>query len=543
MPKHRDRTLRRLLAVGGFAVLGWGGVFAVGPSAPDGLPAGAPPLPAAWAAGTKPGEKAAAGETGHAEPRLDPVPARGFSAAGGRGASGGLTGKKPAPGGVDGGPGETAAERPADGDDGEPGASAGRRPAEAPSAGASAPVARPPTVSAASAALIDVESGRLLYEKNAHERRKIASLTKIMTAILAIELGRLDDVVTISPRAVGVEGSSIYLRQGERMTLRDLLYGLMLRSGNDAAVAIAEHIGGSVEGFVALMNEKAAWLGLQETHFENPHGLDAPEHYSSAHDLAVLSAYALKNPIFREIVSTVRWTAPLPDAEWNRLWINKNKLLRLYAGADGIKTGYTQASGRSLAASATRSGRTLAAVVLNDGDDWNDAMRLLDYGFTAFQQVELVHPEMPFFLKADGKAAVLYPRRRFVYPLRTEELPRVTSAIETVDRGPAAAGAVLVIRLNGEEIARIPLERVARSEAAGAERDESAAVRLPEPPSGSAPKEAASVASPPTESGADRLPSTKGGPADPTRLFLRRIAAPFYGREGESAWCTGSGAG
>ncbi|MBE3596477.1 MAG: D-alanyl-D-alanine carboxypeptidase [Hydrogenibacillus sp.] len=317
--------------------------------------------------------------------------------------------------------------------------------------------APPPDVSAKAAALIDVDSGRILYEKNAHEKLPIASLTKIMTAIVAIEAADLDEVVTVSPRAVGIEGSSIYLRQGERMTLRDLLYGLMLRSGNDAALAVAEHVGGSVESFVAMMNEKAAWLGLMETHWTNPHGLDDPDHYSSAYDLVRLSAYALHNPTFRRIVSTQKWTAPLPGAAWDRLWLNKNRLLSLYPYADGIKTGYTKQTGRALAASATRDGRRLAAVVLNDGDDWNDSIRLLDYGFDVFQPVEFASPDQPIIAWRDDRPVRLYPCRRFIYPLRSEEIDRIESAVVWQDQKSGGAPAFVVFMLDGRPIARLPL--------------------------------------------------------------------------------------
>ncbi len=190
-------------------------------------------------------------------------------------------------------------------------------------------------LSAKAAAVIDVQSGRILYEKNAGKQMRIASLTKIMTAIVAIENGDLKEKVKVKPRAVGVEGSSIYLKPGEEIPLEHLLYGLMLRSGNDAAVAIAEHVGGSMEGFVYKMNEKAEYLGLENTHFRNPHGLDAPQHYSSAEDLARLTAYALKNPVFRKIVSTQVKTVPWPGEQWHRKWYNKNKMLRLYPGGDG----------------------------------------------------------------------------------------------------------------------------------------------------------------------------------------------------------------
>lgn len=244
---------------------------------------------------------------------------------------------------------------------------------------------------AEAAALIDVSSGRILYSHNGDKPLRIASLTKIMTAIVAIEAGSLSDKVKVSVRAYGVEGSSIYLRLGEEMNLEHMLYGLMLRSGNDAATAIAEHIGGSVEGFVVMMNDKAEQIGMTQTHFENPHGLDSKQHYSSANDMALLAAYALQNPVFRNIVKTPSITVPNSYESWDHRWRNKNKMLILYEGADGVKTGFTKLSNRTLVSSATRNGQQLAAVTLNDGSDWMDHAKLLDYGFKNYP-LQIIHP-------------------------------------------------------------------------------------------------------------------------------------------------------
>ncbi|GIO30825.1 MULTISPECIES: D-alanyl-D-alanine carboxypeptidase family protein [Paenibacillus] len=243
---------------------------------------------------------------------------------------------------------------------------------------------------AQAAALMDVTSGRLLYSSHGDDQLRIASLTKIMTAIVAIEHGDFNRPVKVSKNAFGKEGSSIYLKLGEEMTLENMLYGLMLRSGNDAATAIAEHVGGSEEGFVHLMNEKAQELGLQHSHFANPSGLDANGHYSSANDMAKLTAYALHNPLFHDIVKTQVKKAPNPNESWDYRWDNKNKMLRLYEGADGVKTGYTKKAFRCLVSSATRNGQQLVAVTLNDGDDWNDHAKMLDYGFKYFPLSQLM---------------------------------------------------------------------------------------------------------------------------------------------------------
>lgn len=323
--------------------------------------------------------------------------------------------------------------------------------------------ASPPEISAQAAVLIDVSSGRILFAKEPDVRLPIASLTKIMTAIVAIEHGDLNDMVKASKNAVGVEGSSIFLRLGEELSLEDLLYGLMLRSGNDAAVAIAEHVGGSVEGFVYLMNEKARILGLENTHFMNPHGLDHPDHYSSARDLAILTSYALKNPTFQKIVSTQVKTAPLADEAWDRKWFNKNKMLRMYQGADGVKTGYTRLAKRCLVSSATRNERQLAVVVINDGNDWNDSARLLDYGFQEYQLVELVHEGQSVEDPVENRKTKLefVTTRGSKFPLMEGEIGSVNSKVvlieENMRKGVLPAG-YLQLFLGNTLIDQVPLK-------------------------------------------------------------------------------------
>ena len=247
----------------------------------------------------------------------------------------------------------------------------------------------PPENSARAAVLMEVESGRVLYEKNPHEKLPMASTTKIMTAILAIENTHPSDVVKISPQASGIEGSSLYLVAGEELTMEQLLYGLMLRSGNDAATAIAEHIAGSVEDFAMMMNKKARELGAMNTNFMNPHGLHHEQHYTTAYDLALISAYAMKNSTFREIVSTRYHRIPWQDQPWDRVLMNKNALLWDYKGANGIKTGYTKAARRCLASAALRDGMQLVAVVLNCQPWFEDSAAILDYGFREYQMTPL----------------------------------------------------------------------------------------------------------------------------------------------------------
>ncbi len=248
-----------------------------------------------------------------------------------------------------------------------------------------------PSNSAEAACLIDVNSGRILYEKNAHKRMRIASLTKIITAWIAVRSGKLDQMVTASANAVRQEGSSIYLAQGEKQTLRNLTYAMMLRSGNDSAMAIAEFLGGeSSERFAKMMNDQVSKLGLHESHFVNPHGLDHKEHYSTAHDMAVITATALRNPLFKQIVSTKYYTIPWEAQKWDRKMKNKNKLLWMLKNADGVKTGFTKLSGRCLASSSSSDGRQVALIVLRDGNDWVDSEHLLTYGLTAFERRNVV---------------------------------------------------------------------------------------------------------------------------------------------------------
>jgi len=285
----------------------------------------------------------------------------------------------------------------------------------------------PISTHAKAAALIDVESGRLLYTFQGDQPMKIASLTKIMTAIVAIEHGKLSDMVKTSKRAAGREGSSIYLKLGEEMSLQNMLYGLMLRSGNDVATAIAEHVGGSEEGFVHMMNEKAQMLGMAHSQFMNPHGLDIEGHYSSANDMAKLTAYALKNPTFKEIVKTKVKSAPNPNDKWDYTWKNKNKMLTMYDGADGVKTGYTKQAFRCLVSSATRNGQQLAVVTLNDGDDWVDHQKLLDWGFAHYPLAEVTHKGQPV------NGYPLAVGRTLRYPFAEGEKEQLRSKLDLTD--------------------------------------------------------------------------------------------------------------
>ena len=247
----------------------------------------------------------------------------------------------------------------------------------------------PPSVSAASAILTDAEHGLVLFEKDADRRLPMASTTKIMTALTALANAEADRVIRVPREAVGVEGSSVYLAEGEELTLCDLLYALLLQSANDAAAAIAIGIGGSITGFADLMNAEAEKLGLTDTHFRNPHGLDDGEHYTTARELATVTRAALAVPLIRKIAGTVKATIPQGDDPDARLLVNHNRLLRSYSGAIGVKTGFTKKSGRCLVSAAERNGVTLIAVTLNAPDDWRDHTAMLDYGFTRYRTVAL----------------------------------------------------------------------------------------------------------------------------------------------------------
>ena len=313
-------------------------------------------------------------------------------------------------------------------------------------------------LSAEKAIVLDAATGRVLYGKNADEKSLIASTTKIMTALVVCQHCNVLDRVKIPKEAVGIEGSSMYLREGEVLTVQELLYGLMLRSGNDAAAALAIWCGGTVEGFAELMNDKARELGLKDTHFVNPHGLDAPDHYSTARDLAVLTAYAMSDPIFARTVGAKTVTVG------ERVLTNHNKLLWQLPGCEGVKTGYTRAAGRILVSSASREGRRLVCVTINAPDDWNDHKALLEQGFSDFKVRELVAAGevlgYRYLLGGDGTRAPLVAGEGFSWPLAEGEEPELVLSPAYFDYAPvtkgAGAGTAYVV-LEGETVGEIPL--------------------------------------------------------------------------------------
>ncbi|KMJ59806.1 D-alanyl-D-alanine carboxypeptidase [Bacillus sp. LL01] len=283
-------------------------------------------------------------------------------------------------------------------------------------------------VSARNAVLIEQESGRIIYEKSAHDKQRIASITKVMTAILAIESGKMDEIATVSEKANRAEGSSIYLKPGEKIKLEHLVYGLMLRSGNDSAVAIAEHVGGSLEGFVYLMNEKAAELGMTNTEFANPHGLDDHEnHYSTAYDMALLTRYAMQNDKFKEITGTKVYRAPAaPGESWDRSWTNKHRLVTgMYQYATGGKTGYTKRAKRTLITTASKEGLDVIAVTLNGPDDWKDHIYMFNRAFVDYQLYEIAEEGKLKDIEDDFYKGKVSLSREIKYPMTKKERENV----------------------------------------------------------------------------------------------------------------------
>ncbi len=324
----------------------------------------------------------------------------------------------------------------------------------------------PPNITAKSAIVIEASTGKILYEKKASQAMYPASTTKIMTLIAALEQGNMEDVLSVSTNAANTEGSSIYLEAGERLKLSDILFGVMLHSGNDATVAVAEHISGSVEKFARLMTDKAKAIGAVRTNFTNPSGLPDPKHYSTAQDLAKITAYGYKNPLFREIVSTRHKTIPWNNKGYDRDLYNENKLLWRYEGADGVKTGYTDAAGQCLVSSAVRNNIRLIAVVLDSDQMWDDSQALLNFAFSKLQPVELFKQGaiLKTSLVADGKSdsVKLAAGSNMLVPVSDGDLTKFQVVAEVPDRieAPVTTGQILgVARIlyQGTEMGKVDL--------------------------------------------------------------------------------------
>lgn len=316
------------------------------------------------------------------------------------------------------------------------------------------------STSATSAILMDIDSGRILYSKDIHNKRSVASISKIMTAIIAIESGKLDDLIIIGEEIQTAYGSGIYIKQGEHIKLIDLLYGLMLRSGNDAALAIAQYIGGNVSNFVAMMNEKANVLGMKNSEFNNPSGLDQDKgNYSTAYDMAILTSYAMKNDIYKEIVSTKRHKVKTDMNYYD--WTNKNKLLHSYKYSTGGKTGFTEIARRTLVTTASKDNLNLVAVTLNDGNDFQDHRGLFEEAFSTFTKYEILKegnisiPGEDYYYNCE-----LFLKESFFYPFLEEEKSSVTvkyqiNKIRNFQDDDTVGNAIVMV--NGEEIFSLPI--------------------------------------------------------------------------------------
>ena len=319
------------------------------------------------------------------------------------------------------------------------------------------------SLSASSAVLYQPETQNFLYAKNPNQRLPMASTTKIMTALVALEQTSLTDRVMINESSVGVEGSSAYLKAGEELTMEELLYALLLQSANDAATAIACYIGGDVERFACLMNDKAASLGLNDTHFMNPHGLDNEKHYTTASDLAIIAAEAMKNETFKTIASTYKKS--FSTDERSRTYVNHNKLLRMYDGCVGVKTGFTKKSGRCLVAAAERDGLTFISVTLDAPSDWNDHKKMLDYGFDSLEKINLADAEeycykIPLLGGESDQvtvanpigSSVILPKGRSEFG---QKIKLVRYAIAPVNEGEILGEVVFTV--DGQEVSRVNL--------------------------------------------------------------------------------------
>lgn len=330
-----------------------------------------------------------------------------------------------------------------------------------------------PVIKAKSAIVIDAMTGKVLYNKNAEEQRYPASTTKIMSLIVALEHGNLDEIVTASNHAANTEGSTLWLTEGEQLTLHDLLYGIMLVSGNDATVAVAEHISGSVEKFAQLMTEKAHAIGAKDTRFTNSSGLPDPNHVTTAHDLARITAYGYKNPVFSEIISTKNKVIPWAGKEFGRDLYNENRMLWLSEGGNGVKTGYTDLAGRCLVSGAKRNGIQLIAVVLDSDTMWDDSLALLDFGFSQVKPETIVQQNdiLKTIRVANGKVEIvkLIASNDLVVPIFEQDKEKFSLVIDAPNKveAPVIKGqevGVARVFYQDKEIATISLQADETSE-------------------------------------------------------------------------------
>lgn len=304
---------------------------------------------------------------------------------------------------------------------------------------------------------MDLDSGRILYEKNANQKRLIASITKIMTAIVAIEEGDLTEKITVGEEVLSMYGTNIYVEVGEKMKLRDLLYGLLLRSGNDASVVIAKAIAGSEEKFVNLMNKKAQEIGMKNTIFKNPHGLDEEtENYSTAYDMALLSKYAYKNKTYRNIVSTDKYEVSTEKKTY--LWYNRNKLLTTYEYCTGGKNGYTPRAGKTLVTTASKKGLNLTIVTLSDGDIYNNHIDLYEDFFSKYKRYKIIDKNN-FRIDKEFVDEDVYLEDSFYYPLTSNEVNDIKTVVHFLDDSATDEIGTIEIFLSNQKIGELPIYR------------------------------------------------------------------------------------
>ncbi|MCL1945175.1 MAG: D-alanyl-D-alanine carboxypeptidase [Firmicutes bacterium] len=288
--------------------------------------------------------------------------------------------------------------------------------------------------SASSMIVLEASTNRILKQQNAYSKRYMASTTKIVTAITVIKHANLDDIVTVPKEAVGVEGSSIYLELGEQIKVLDLLYGLMLQSGNDTAVALAIYVGGSVPNFAKLMNDTAKEAGALNSNFVNPHGLHDDNHYTTAYDLGLVSTYAMKDETFKKISATKSHTVDRPKKGWKHAIKNKNKILHTFDGGDGVKTGFTKKAGRCLVSSATRDGMQVVCVVLNCGPMFEECRALMQQAFDNYSLVNILesycYAGQANIENGRQEQVGAYSQKSFYYPLRKDEIPEIKKLVE-----------------------------------------------------------------------------------------------------------------
>lgn len=310
---------------------------------------------------------------------------------------------------------------------------------------------------AKSTIVMDLDSGRILYEKNANQKRLIASITKIMTAIVAIEEGDLTEKITVGEEVLSMYGTNIYVEVGEKMKLRDLLYGLLLRSGNDASVVIAKAIAGSEEKFVNLMNKKAQEIGMKNTIFKNPHGLDEEtENYSTAYDMALLSKYAYKNKTYRNIVSTDKYEVSTGKKTY--LWYNRNKLLTTYEYCTGGKNGYTPRAGKTLVTTASKKGLNLTIVTLSDGDIYNNHIDLYEDFFSKYKRYKIIDKNN-FRIDKEFVDEDVYLEDSFYYPLTSNEVNDIKTVVHFLDDSATDEIGTIEIFLSNQKIGELPIYR------------------------------------------------------------------------------------